>query len=137
MDKKVNRQQSNQEKNLNAATLGTLFFATYLLTSHKFFIGFLILGVLLFLWSVFEWVNWFHTRRKIGNNKVLNFSEIIRNAFVDIGNSVLLLAIVVMFPSLILIGAMSSGTDGALIGLGSGLIYIVCMFVTEKYPLDY
>ena len=123
---------TEQEKNLNASTLFTLFVAFQILSRSKVNPGFMVFLALGAIWATYEWAKWFRVSAANTNARVMSLAEVFRIERADISNSYIILGVVVIIPCFIMLGALVSRFYGAIIGFGFSAVYVGCMIIMRK-----
>jgi hypothetical protein len=122
----------DHELRLTAATLSALFFIEQMFLG-QFSIVLAALMVGSTVWATFEWRRRMKLRSQHGIRRVTRLDQLARAARERPASSRVVVAFVCA-ALLVLIGQISSGWRGGLIGLGCGLLYLVLAVLSERYP---
>jgi hypothetical protein len=120
------------ELRLTAATLAALFFVEQLfMDQFSLVLSALALGCA--AWAAVEWRRRMELRSRRGIKRVVRLDQIARAAREQPGSSRAVVAFL-CGGLLVLIGQLSAGSRGGLIGLGCGILYLVLALLSERYP---
>jgi hypothetical protein len=122
----------DHELRLTAATLAALFFIELsFLGQFSLVLAALMLGCA--TWAAFEWRRRMELRSRHGIRRVVRLEQIARTAREQPARSRMVVAFICA-AVLVLIGQVSAGWRGGLVGLGSGVLYLALALLSERYP---
>jgi hypothetical protein len=120
------------ERRLTAATLAALFFVEQIFLDRLSIVP-VALALLCAAWATYEWRRRLRLRRRSGVARVARLDQIARDARDNPASSRAVVAFVCA-ACYILIGQLTAGARGGLIGLCCGLVYLLLALLAERYP---
>ncbi len=127
---------TEQEKNLNASTLFTLFIASQILSRPKVISALTVFLVLDAIWAIYEWAKWFRVRDMHATTRVVSLADILHVECANVSNSYIILGIAILIPCFVILGVLTAQFHGAIMGLGLSVVYVICMIIMRRYPID-
>jgi hypothetical protein len=125
----------HHDRNLNTGVLGAIVLTLFQVSIGRVLWFYLILAVLCAIWAVLEAARRPSLRRRARVRGALSLRAILSRPRGDEANSFLIAGplIAICLPVL---GRSWGGTRGAVAGGAGALIYLLCMGLAERYPVD-